>query len=231
FYLEGTADWQWSAAEMALMPPDTAIFQLGSLASWTAPGSELVHAAAARLHRDGAALVSYDPNVRPALLGTPARARSLVERSVGAAHLVKASRDDTEWLYPGASVEQVGRRWLELGALLVVITDGADGAVVFPAAGPPTRRPGRPVKVADTIGAGDAFTAGLLGGLARRGLVTPEALRSGPPGLLAAVDEAVLVSALTCERIGADPPRAAAGAWSADGDLTPTDLTFAPPAG
>ncbi|HVT66783.1 MAG TPA: carbohydrate kinase [Trebonia sp.] len=232
FYLEGTADWQWSAAEMALAPADTAIFQLGSLASWTPPGSELIHAAAAALHRAGAALVSYDPNVRPALLGAPARARPLVERSVSVAHLVKASRDDIGWLYPEATVEQVAGRWLELGALLVVITDGPDGALVFPADGAPVRRPGREVKVADTIGAGDAFSAGLLGGLARRGLLTPDLLRSCPPGLLAdVVDEAVLVSALTCERTGADPPRAAAGAWSKDGVLTPADLTFAPPSG
>ncbi|MBO0802846.1 MAG: hypothetical protein J2P25_07195, partial [Nocardiopsaceae bacterium] len=46
-----------------------------------------------------------------------------------------------------------------------------------------------------------------LGGLATRGLHSPEALRDCPPGPLAeAADEAVLVSALTCERTGADPP-------------------------
>jgi len=63
------------------------------------------------------------------------------------------------------------------------------------------------VRVADTIGAGDAFTAGLLGGLSRRGLDSPGQLRRWPSGPLAeAVEEAVLISALTCERVGADPP-------------------------
>jgi fructokinase len=63
------------------------------------------------------------------------------------------------------------------------------------------------VRVADTIGAGDAFTAGLLGGLSRRGLHSPGQLLQWPSGPLAeAVEEAVLISALTCERVGADPP-------------------------
>jgi fructokinase len=207
FYLEGTADWQWSAGEIARVPDDTAVFHMGSLASWTPPGDGKIHETAARLRRGGQVLVSYDPNVRPALLGDPLQARARVERSVSAAHLVKASREDAEWLYEGASLQEVSRRWLRLGALLVVITDGPDGAHLFRAGSAPVHRPGRRVQVVDTIGAGDAFTAGLLGGLARRGLHAPERLRRCPPGLLAeAVDEAVLVSALTCERVGADPP-------------------------
>jgi fructokinase len=231
FYTDGTADWQWSADEAARVPADTAVFHMGSLASWTPPGDERIHDAAARLRRDGRALVSYDPNVRPALLRDPARARTLVERSVAVAHLVKASREDVMWLYEGDSLDAVSRRWLGLGALLVAITDGADGAHLFPADAGPVRRPGRRVRVADTIGAGDAFTAGLLGGLARRGLHTPERLRGCPPGALAAAaDEAVLVSALTCERVGADPPSVTGGAPAdASMPLTEADLGWSGP--
>jgi fructokinase len=207
FYAEGTADWQWSAEEIGKIPDDTAVLHLGSIASWTPPGDERIHEAAARLHDGNRALVSYDPNVRPALLGRPADARLKIERSVTAAHLVKASREDAEWLYP--SPQEAARRWLTLGALLVVITDGPDGAYLYgPGHDEPRHRPGRRVRVADTVGAGDAFTAGLLAGLTRRGLHTPEALRATPPGALAAAaDEAVLISALTCQRPGADPPR------------------------
>ncbi|HEX6450307.1 MAG TPA: carbohydrate kinase [Trebonia sp.] len=207
FYLEGTADWQWSADEIARVPGDTAVFHMGSLAAWTPPGDARIYDAAVGLRRDGRTLVSYDPNVRPALLGDPGQARALVERSVGAAHLVKASREDVEWLYEGAGLQEVSRRWLGLGALLVVITDGPDGAHMFRTGSDPAHRPGLRVQVADTIGAGDAFTAALLGGLALRGLHAPEQLRRCSPDLLAeTVDEAVLVSALTCERVGADPP-------------------------
>jgi fructokinase len=231
FYTDGTADWQWSAGEAARVPADTAVFHMGSLASWMPPGDERIHDAAARLRRDGRALVSYDPNVRPALLRDPARARALVERSAAVAHLVKASQEDVMWLYEGDSLDEVSRRWLGLGALLVVITDGADGVRLFPAGTDPVHRPGRRVRVADTIGAGDAFTAGLLGGLARRGLHTPERLRDCPPAALAAAaDEAVLVSALTCERVGADPPSVIGGAPAdASTPLTEADLGWSGP--
>jgi fructokinase len=64
------------------------------------------------------------------------------------------------------------------------------------------------VTVADTIGAGDAFTSGLLTGFVRRRLHRNGRLDEIADGTLAdIVDEAVLVAAITCERGGADPPR------------------------
>jgi fructokinase len=228
FYLQGTADWQWTDAELARVPGDTAVFHFGSLASWTPPGAVRIHAAAARLRRHGEVVVSYDPNIRPALLGSTENARDLVERSVSVAHIVKASWEDAGWLYPRVSLTEVGARWRELGALVVVITDGPDGATVFLPGEAPARRPGRKVQVADTIGAGDAFTAGLIGGLARRGMTTPSRLRGCPPAVAAeAVDEAILISALTCERSGADPPFLAARPTRNPGaPLTAADLVF-----
>ncbi len=228
FYLEGTADWQWSDAELARVPADTAVLHVGSLAAWTQPGCGRIRAATARLRERGSTLISYDPNIRPLLLGGPERARPLVEDFVAVAHLVKASREDVEWLYPGADLARIGDRWLDLGALVVVITDGPNGAHLLRANTAPTRRPGRRIRLADTIGAGDAFTSGLLGGLVRREMYTPEQLSRCPADLLAeTVDEAVLISALTCERVGADPPFAIGGSVDAGRPLSEADLTFA----
>jgi len=211
FYLDGTADWQWTDTELARIPPDTTILHVGSLASWTQPGNRHIQAAVARSREQGSTLISYDPNIRPLLLGKPEQARPLVEDFVSVAHLVKASREDVEWLYPQTAIAEVGGRWLKLGALAVVITDGPNGAHLLRPDAAPVHRPGRKIQLVDTIGAGDAFTSGLLGGLVRRGLHTPQLLSQCPAELLAeTVDEAVLVSALTCERVGADPPFAAA---------------------
>ncbi|MFL6115521.1 MAG: carbohydrate kinase family protein [Catenulispora sp.] len=206
-YFQGTADWQWTAAETARVPDDTAVLHVGSIASWTPPGDEQIHALTAAWHARGRALVSYDPNIRPALLREPARARLLVERYASIAHIVKASSEDVGWLYPGTDIGQVAVRWIELGTIIVVITDGAHGAHLFRAGSTPMHRPGRRVNVADTVGAGDAFTAGLLDAFLRRGVERPDLVRRSSPAVLSAVlDEAILISALTCERVGADPP-------------------------
>ncbi|TDU05663.1 fructokinase [Streptomyces sp. 846.5] len=233
FYLDGTADWQWTAAEAADLPPGTAVLHHGSLASWTPPGDAHIHGLAARLHDRGEVLVSYDPNIRPHLLGDPDKARPQVERSVTRTHLVKASREDVAWLYPDTPLDEISARWLGLGALLVVITDGPDGAHLYRSGEQPVTRPGRKVAVADTVGAGDAFTSGFLDALVRRGLHTPELLRQATLTTLSdAADDAILVSALTCERIGADPPTALPRPHrSAPTPLTPADLCFTGRAG
>lgn len=211
FYLDGTADWQWTPAETARLRPDTTVLHVGSIASWTAPGSESIHELVRTVHAAGQALVSYDPNVRPLLLGDPARGRELVERTVKVAHIVKASREDLEWLYPGITADHVAARWIEFGALLVIITDGPDGADAFQPGRAVRHRPGRAVQVVDTVGAGDAFTAGLLAALVSADQHTPARVsRLTGPMLDDLVGEAILVASLTCTRQGADPPTAAA---------------------
>jgi fructokinase len=209
FYFEGTADWQWTVAELGRRPSDTEVLHFGSIASWTPPADERIDQLVSEARGRGV-LVSYDPNVRATLLGAPSRGRPLVERSVGRAHLVKASREDLEWLYPSRSLDDVAASWNAMGASLVVVTDGADGAIAYPDGRPALARPGRPVDVVDTIGAGDSFTAALLGGLVRRELHAPDRVAAISDDVLAdVVDEAVLVSSMTCERAGADPPRLA----------------------
>jgi fructokinase len=211
FYLKGTADWQWTLPELRRLPADTGVVHFGSIASWTPPGSKLIDQVVSEA-RGGGVLITYDPNVRPPVLGTPARGRQMVERSVRRAHLVKASREDLGWLYPSRTADEVASRWIELGSVLVVVTDGADGAILYRSGARPLRRPGRTVRVVDTIGAGDAFTGGLLSGLVRRGMHDAQRVAQMSDTELAdVVDEAVLISSLTCERAGADPPRLANG--------------------
>jgi len=79
------------------------------------------------------------------------------------------------------------------------------------------------VRVADTVGAGDAFTGGLLAALARRDLLTPTALSwlRDEAVIAAMLDEANLVPAITCTRSGADPPSSADVAAAAAGSAEP----------
>jgi len=213
FYLDGTADWQWTAEETGLAPRDTAVLHFGSIASWTPPGADRICDLARRMRDRGDVLVTYDPNVRPGLLCDRVRGQGAVERAIGLAHLAKASTDDVAWLYPGLALHEVAERWLGLGAAVVVITGAVEGAWAFTAADT-VRRPALDVTVVDTVGAGDSFTAGLIGSLIGRGLHQPAELAlcsedrlSG--ALSGALDDAIVVASLNCERHGNDPPTAA----------------------
>jgi fructokinase len=208
FDADGTADWQWTAAELSRLRPNTEVLHFGSIASWTPPGSERIAEHVRKARACGGILISYDPNIRPLVFGARNRGVELVEQSVRCAHIVKTSREDIEWLYPDLAADDVAARWTELGPIVVVVTEGAHGASAYRDTRRPLHRPGRRVSVVDTIGAGDAFTAGLLTGLIRRRLHAGERLAEISDVTLARIiDDAVLVSAVTCERAGADPPR------------------------
>jgi fructokinase len=210
FDMDGTADWQWTAAELRAISPATQVLHFGSISSWTPPGAARIAELVRELRAAAHLLTSYDPNVRPAVIGAREGAVEIVERNVRLADLVKASREDLEWLYPDRPIDDVAELWTGLGADVVVMTDGEAGAIAYPRGRGSVRRPGRPVTVADTIGAGDAFTAGLLTGLVRCRIHRNGRLAEVADGTLADIlDEAVLVSAITCEREGADPPRLA----------------------
>ena len=220
FYVQGTADWQWTAEETGRVPERTAVLHFGSLASWTPPGDARILELAARLRGRGDVLLSYDPNVRPGLLADHRHGQQMIERAIRLAHLVKASEDDIAWLYPGQSPAEVARQWLRLGATAVVITRAADGADAFTADGSSVHRPARDITVVDTVGAGDSFTAGLIASLIRRDRYALADLARCPAGQLsAALDDAILVAALNCERRGNDPPTIAEVAAALEGPV------------
>jgi len=207
FYVEGTADWQWTDRETSRAPATTAVLHFGSIASWTPPGDARILDLARALRERGGVLVSYDPNVRPGLLADHGQGQQAVELAVGLAHLAKASEDDIAWLYPGRTLAEVAERWLGLGATMVVITRSASGADAYTSGGPALHRPARDIVVVDTVGAGDSFTAGLIASLIRRDLYTPARLARCPADqLAAALDDAILVASLNCQRRGNDPP-------------------------
>jgi fructokinase len=207
FYLENTADWQWTAHEIGRAPEATAVLHFGSIASWTPPGDARILDLARSMRGRGDVLVSYDPNIRPRLLAGHRHGQRKVERAVRLAHLAKASADDIAWLYPDRTADEVARHWLRLGATVVIITGSASGAEAFTAGGLALHRPARDVVVADTVGAGDSFTAGLIASLIRRGQYTPGSLARCPAAQLgAALEDAIVVASLNCQRRGNDPP-------------------------
>jgi fructokinase len=211
FHTIGAADWQWTPAELDRdWPAGTRIVHVGSISSWTPPGSDAIAALVGRVRAERSALVSFDPNVRASLVDDEDAVRARIDQLRRTADIVKVSAEDLAWLEPGADLDDAAVRWAGDGPALVVLTDG----------GAPLRaaRPGRPllrrtppqVTVVDTVGAGDSLAAGLFSGLVRTGTLTSDALAALPDERLAdLLDDAALVAALACTRPGADPPTAA----------------------
>jgi fructokinase len=200
---------EWDVGELAPLPVEARCVHTGSLATALQPGAAQVTDLLERERERGRVTISYDPNVRPALLGSPEEARPGIEHLVSLSDVVKVSDEDLRWLYPDRRDVDVARDWLALGAPLVVVTRG--GAGVFAVtAGLELDRPATPIDLVDTVGAGDSFTAGLLDGLGRADLLggaRRDALaRIDESSLVSVLDEASLIASITCSRPGADPP-------------------------
>lgn len=182
----------------------------GSIAATVEPGGTAVVDTVRRI-RD-AATVSYDPNIRPALMLSPERVRDRIEEIVSLSDLVKASDEDLEWLYPDEPVENVMRRWIKAGPSMVVVTRGPWGAYALLADNRDMLHIDQmTVTVGDTVGAGDSFMAGLITGLLRAGLLgSPEArqrLREANwSDVQSALHNAVVTSGITVSRDGAYAP-------------------------
>ena len=200
---------EWDVAALPPLPVEARCLHTGSLATALPPGDMAVVDLVRRERERGRVTISYDPNVRPALLGDAKRARPGVEDLVALSDVVKVSDEDLRWLYPGEPDEDVARRWLATGPVLVVVTRGGQGVYAV-SGGLEMRRSVVSVDMVDTVGAGDSFTSGLLEGLRRADLIGGErrdAMATTDESTLASIlDRAALVAAITCSRPGADPP-------------------------
>ncbi|GAA0666970.1 carbohydrate kinase [Kitasatospora atroaurantiaca] len=203
FHADGTADWQWTDAELAAAPlADASCLHTGSLALVREPGGERVEQWVARV-RSGTT-ISIDPNVRP-LLVDPSVYRARLARWCALADILRLSWDDLELLLPGVSPERACDAWHLAGARLVVITLGAGGALAS-LDGERVTVPTPRTEVVDTIGAGDSFTAGLLHQLGALGRLGGRLAELTLDDTAAACRYAARVAALTCSVAGPNPP-------------------------
>jgi fructokinase len=205
FYLDGTAaaDVPPSAAEAALDPRVSAVYA-GGVALWLEPFGTVVEYLVAQVSPSAVAMI--DPNIRPAAIADEALGRARLDRLLMRADIVKASADDLAWMRPGVDAIEAARSLLGARCRCILLTEGPDGArIVTPEA--ELRVPAVGVAAVDTVGAGDAYCAAFLAWWIDGGLGCDEL---GDLALLEqAAQHAALVAAMTCERVGATPPRAA----------------------
>jgi fructokinase len=202
FYLTGATDWQWRAEELSRLPTDVSCVHTGSLALALGPGGPLIEELlAARRPR---ATVCIDPNVRLSFVDAAVYPAAMARWS-GLADIVRLSDEDLAAVAPGLDIEQASGLWHAAGVRLVVLTRGADGATAS-LDGVPVTVPAVPVEPVDTVGAGDAFTAGLLHMLWYGGHLDDRLARLTAADVARAMEFAARTAARTVAARGADPP-------------------------
>jgi fructokinase len=204
FYAGGTADRGLLPQHLAPLPPGAAL-HLGSIALVLEPVASTLEALLRQ--ESGRRVISLDPNVRPGLIHDRQTYLRRFAGWVPLVDLLKVSEEDLAWLHPERTEDQVVEDWLAAGVSLVLITHGSQGARASTATASATVAAPR-VSVVDTVGAGDAFMAGVLAHLHAHDLLERDALRAlDGSHLTALLQAAALVAADTCTRAGADPPR------------------------
>jgi fructokinase len=202
FHLEGTSAAQLSPRD--LVPgalADATVIATGGLALVAQPTASTLLGLFA--HAPPAAMLVLDPNCRPSAIPDPARYPEAVRRFVEHADIVKCSVEDLRVLDPPADPHAAAHRLLALGPRAVLVTDGP-APIWIHTPGEARDVAVEPVRVIDTVGAGDAFLAGLLAWLAQRG-VTRE--RAGDADTLAeAAAAAARVAGAACTVAGANLP-------------------------
>lgn len=155
-----------NGADIRLRPEDlpeemlrsTRLFHFGSL-SLTHEGVRTATRRAVEIARESGALVSFDPNLRPALWETPEQAREQIAWGLAQCDILKIA--DNEALFmtgeeePHEAALALRRQYPNIR--LLFLTLGADGSSVYHAGGSvyvPACRLGEAV---DTTGAGDTF--------------------------------------------------------------------------
>jgi fructokinase len=187
-------------ADLPKLPKSVAALHFGSISLIPEPEGGTYEALLKRERKSR--VISIDPNIRASLIKDRKTHLARLELS----DIVKISDEDVQWMTGAGKFEAAARKWLKAGAKVVAITRGGEGVEVY-AKGQKLSLAAPKVKVADTVGAGDTFTAGFLTYLSRHGLLNKKAIAAlTAMQLQAAADFAMKCAAVTVSRPGANPP-------------------------
>jgi sugar/nucleoside kinase (ribokinase family) len=128
--------------------------------------------------RAAGSTISFDPNLRPTLWLSPEQMRRTVNALAAQADWVLPGLEEGRFLTGEPTPEGIARHYRELGASLVVVKLGPDGAYFDGVEGRGRVAAFAVGEVVDTVGAGDGFAVGVVSALLE-GRSVPEAVRRG----------------------------------------------------
>ena len=191
---DAPARWNW--------PEGTQHFHATSFAATLGPGGE----AACVALRDARKIMttSFDPNIRASIFPDRTSIPLLLAQRIRHADIVKVSSEDLDAIAPGILHDHVISEWRGLGARLIIITRGAQGAVaLFGSSHIEVAAP--QITVCDSVGAGDTFMGALLAMMAQDNHLGRWQLPEESQ-VVRWLTFATQAASLCCTRPGAHPP-------------------------
>lgn len=166
FYRDRTADVMLTGDDIPVQVlQNSAVFHFGSVSLTTEPARSATMLAAKAAKANGA-VITYDPNYRPALWADAAEAVERMKEPLPLADILKVSDEELPLLSGTTDCEAGTAILAKEGISLILVTLGPDG--VFYRFGEQTGHiPGIKIKVGDTNGAGDTFFGAALSKLSK----------------------------------------------------------------
>ena len=169
FYRDHAADTALTASDTEhISPQDYCAYHFGSIALLEQPASDTYLELLGRF-REARVLTSFDPNVRPSLVGDRTTFVRMFDRICSMVDIIKLSDEDLQYVTGLADVTEGLKMVRSTADALVLVTLGKNGAMVS-FKGACWRVPTfDSVEVLDTTGCGDSFMAGTIAGLLNGG--------------------------------------------------------------
>ena len=204
FYDEGTAGRMLSEDDLPALEGDVDAMLFGAISLIPEPSGSTYEAL--MLREASRRVTMLDPNIRPAFIPDREKHLARIQRMIAMADILKLSDEDLSWFGASGAPEDAIARWLEIGPKLVVMTRGSKGATGYTKNRKVTVAP-TPVKVVDTVGAGDTFNAGILASLHEQAALSKSHIANlSEAEIRDALTLGAAAAAVTVSRAGANPP-------------------------
>jgi fructokinase len=205
FYDEGSVSQNWTYRSGSIPLDEIGAIHVGS--TTLVSGAVAAQASAMIGDAKGTVTISFDPNCRPNLVKDKPAYVARMAGFAAAADIVRMSDVDFRYLHGHGDYAKWAASMLAAGVSLVVVTRGAQGVQAWHGKAGALSVEAPEIAIVDTIGAGDSFQAALLYALDALCRIKTETLRQiDADELRRVLSFATACAAITCGRVGADPP-------------------------